>query len=233
MHNTIDKSKIYTMYEVDKDRFTHIGDEKALIAFLTGNVHNGSYDYYYRTKDYFSEFNASGKDTYTNVRIEKVVKEDEFGDEYIVENRIYYEVLKNYIFYDGYGRIVNIRPFKKKVEDESKRREHKRMEGKAKDNFVVGETYVPYRYHHWHRSFKVCYKFRRGAVPGTGHSGAWGGYYRSPKVRSIIRNATIPEYKQYVRKKSIPNGGHCYWDARNIEKSWKSQGKRRHQWERN
>lgn len=76
-------------------------------------------------------------------------------------------------------------------------------------------------------------RFRVDPVPGTGR-GPFRVYCRSPKTTNEIRQNADPEIDQFVRGSRKPKNLPSLYDDifRKSEKSWKSQGKRRHQWER-
>ena len=121
------------------------------------------------------------------------------------------EVFTRHIFvYDEYDRIINLREIRKGIKEYHE------------------PPQKPYR---WRRHRGCYFEFRREPVPGTGGHG-WGRYYRHPrmyfqsylKTRDILPDPRIEERLHLCM---------YWWDdyPRFNEKNWKSQGKKKHQWE--
>lgn len=231
MHNIENKSNKFYVYIFSKQKEVYIGDEECLITFL---VRHTSTSWGCVTNNCFNNLNVTGKDIVLHYEREKRVTLDEFDEEIVnyVTKKIV--IPKEYMFYDGYGRIVDVRVYRKKVfEAYNNIPDKPYYQIKRKDNREVGETYVCYK--SW-KGHTVYYKYRRGPVPGTGIiRGSYKKGFRKPKINSIRKQVSDPEVKDYIRKKSLPklNG---WWDDypwRDNEKSWKSQTKCRHQWQKN
>lgn len=125
------------------------------------------------------------------------------------------ECFTRHIFvYDEYDRIINLNEIRAgiKAYKAPERREY---------------------YRHWYRMRGCYFEFRREPVPHTGHS-RWGRYYRYK--RHTYRNSYLStcDILPDPRINSQLDLG-CKWDdefPRSNEKNWKSQGKKKHQWER-
>ena len=122
------------------------------------------------------------------------------------------QTLRRYVVFDDLFRIIDVRMYRKKI-------------------LSYGCHFRPRKYKpHSKAAYdeKTKPEFRRGPVRGTG--GRYGHYYRHPKTFAEIRNNSIPEYKQFVRKSRIELP--TVWDdlVRNQSRCWKDQGKKRKQW---
>lgn len=79
---------------------------------------------------------------------------------------------------------------------------------------------------------KQVYKgtFRREPVQGIHKPRMWKSFWRHPHYKRLISDFYIPEWEEYKKGNFISS-----WDYEEIprcrEKNWKSQGKRRHQWQ--
>lgn len=122
---------------------------------------------------------------------------------------------KRYILLDGYNRVIDARIYIDdiKLYAELERKGRKRV------------SYYNTRFEQNH-----CV-FRETPVPGTGVR-HWG-YYRRPRLLRSIRQASIKEYEQYIRKKATIDKADAWWDEfpKDMNKNWKHQGKRRRQWD--
>lgn len=119
-------------------------------------------------------------------------------------------------FFDGIGRCINPKLYEK----EAYRLYLSKYKGKVKYNSKK-----------WYKNKVYKGIFRRTPVERTGKN--WFHYsgYRNVRYKHKIADFLIPEYRNYKRGDYV--GGWDYAESRrHTEKSWKSQGKRRHQWEK-
>lgn len=231
MHNITDKSQTFYVFIASKNITKKIGDKEALIKFLTSG-YNNYYNYGYSiSNQYFLDINASGSDTYWSLEDVKKYKEDEFGDIVEYKEPHYFKTSKEYLFFDGYDRIVDVRKYEKEVLKYKKCFKIKSYyDTKAKDNFVTGETYV----RHIYRNNVQLYKFRRGSVPGISSRRRWNS--KNSQLNFLRKELANKEYAPYVRakRKNIIEEKYFYEDFRFYKNhNWKSESKCRHQWEKN
>lgn len=139
-----------------------------------------------------------------------------------------------YIIYDNYNRIINVHNF----EQEALKRFNFLRNNKKEDfpwNFGtrfldnIGKKKKKYNKYH---DYSDNYEYRKSPVPYT-HKYCGGPHQRGPRTAKIIRMYKNPEYKEFNRGSvtMIPT----WWDdkRRTVQRSWKSQSKFRHQWEKN
>lgn len=234
MKNIINKSEIYYVYIASKNKSCYIGNKENLIYYLS----KGYRQSYWDNRDeniYFRDINASGKDSYVSYLERKEYKYDEFDElvPYIIKEPI--NVLKEYTFYDGLNRIIDVRIFKKEVENYYKKSMETKKnwyEIKRKDNYETGEEYIVKSYY---GNCKQCYRFRRGPVPHI-HKPRSYKFYRRPQMGHLRRDKNNPEISKYIRPKrrNVETSGWYddYYRSDN-QKNWKKQCKCRHQWEKN
>ena len=123
--------------------------------------------------------------------------------------------LREFVFLDPDNRIFDPRAY---IED------------------IIEYTKIPYKskWHHWKwHSEKSLPEFRNGPVPSTGRNHYHrGSIYRHPKIMNEKRQAANVEYKDFIKpSRRVLNLPDVYDDnCRHIEKSWKSQSKKRKQW---
>ena len=119
--------------------------------------------------------------------------------------------LREYVVFDSIFRIVDVRMYANEILSYKGSMKRKPKKGSLAYNYEKSKP-----------------EFRKGPVPYTG-SGHWH-YYRRPRTTQEIRQNSIPEYGEFVRKKRkyIPTS----WDdiGRNISRSWKDQSKKKKQW---
>jgi hypothetical protein len=128
---------------------------------------------------------------------------------------------KNYIFYDGYNRVINVNNY----EAEAKEYIKKNMGGYIRELSFYD---VLFREGRWNRRYKRrnvnTYTFRYDPVPFT-HCHKGGRYMAAPRVKSWKKLYLDPEYRPYTRGSldDIPT----WWDdkVRRNERNWKSQRK--------
>lgn len=155
------------------------------------------------------DINYSGTDT-------RLLRDTEGKAEY---------VLRSVLFIDGGGRIVDVRRLDEKVLE----RFDREQKGKAPDSWW-------WRRKPWQRPARrkmplPAWKFRHDPVPFIGKPRGrygrtvrgWFGSYRKDR---------IPEYRQYVRKKAMVPDIYDTEPTEQAERCWKSQGRRRHQWQK-
>lgn len=119
----------------------------------------------------------------------------------------YYE--KRWQFFDGFNRIIDIRIYKNEAFILYKRRGRRRK-------------YCSIQNHKYKGSFRK--------EPVEGIHKYKGSYVKPRRIKAAVSVYFNPEYKGFNRgsKKDYPG---WYDDfSRHIEKSWKRQSKRRHQW---
>jgi len=97
------------------------------------------------------------------------------------------------------------------------------------------ETPPVKKYRRTYRLRHCYFEYRREPVPYTGHSGSHGSFYRwlPQRKRMVAQLRDYPEFLVSSRCKAESVLGR-WWDdgpIRGIQRSWKKQGKRSHQWE--
>lgn len=130
----------------------------------------------------------------------------------VYESRVYNVV-------DSYGRVVQYDVLKEAVEkynDEEPERQKR-------------------RYSNWSWWRKYHFEFRREPVPCTGHSGRNTHYYRHVPAR-LATFKKLEDYPEFcIGYRLVLDSIRCMWwddyPPRSVQRSWKKQGKRRHQWE--
>ena len=139
-----------------------------------------------------------------------------------------------YIIYDNYNRVINIHNF----EQEALKRFNFLRNNKKEDfpwnfgtRFLDNISKKKKKYNKYH-NYSDNYEYRKDPVPYT-HKYRGGPYQRGPRTAKIVRMYGNPEYKRFNRGSvtMVPT----WWDdrCRTVQRSWKSQFKFRHQWEKN
>lgn len=137
---------------------------------------------------------------------------------------VYYLVNKyyqrnEYELYDGVGRPLNAEEeFKFEVIDAFE----------EQNGFPPERILRQFFYENRRRLLKPSSKFRREPVPGVHRKKSYARYFRNIKYKHYAADKNNPEYKPFKRGNSFNS-----WDAekyKSIDKSWKRQSKRRHQW---
>lgn len=118
-------------------------------------------------------------------------------------------------FFDGMNRCINPKLYEKEA--------YKLYLSKYKGK----DKYNPKK---WRKNKVYKGIFRRTPVGGTGKGHGYYAYGKT-RYRHKIADFLIPEYKEYKRGDHM-SGWDYVEDIKYPEKNWKSQGKRRHQWER-
>ena len=209
MYNVYDKSNVYFLYRYSKNSHSLIGDRNALIKMLA-NAFRSTF-YFDDVKDYndcsrwsncfFDDVNM-GSDITCVTHFNYVRDENEILHE-VVTKDVYN---KEYLFYDGMNRIVDVREFKLE----------------AFHYFVNHRNDKrPYRYYRYNRYKQWKY----------GHCGTYY-HHQAPKNRKCVRKLDAmfdSEYKEY-HFKHLEDSNNPYpdwWDdaARRVEGNWKSQYK--------
>ena len=120
--------------------------------------------------------------------------------------------LRRYVVFDDMFRIIDVRMYEKEI----------LAYGIRKPTLRWSNPSLKYKYE------KTKPEFRNGPVPNTG--GGRYRFYRHPHTFSEIRQNSIPEHEEFVRKKRkyIPT----VWDdlPRGTSRCWKDQSKKKKQW---
>lgn len=140
-----------------------------------------------------------------------------------------------YIIYDNFNRIINVQDFEKEAS-----KLFNIYKGQNEGNYLNGRWGYYFlntvnkkrkKYNKYH-NYSDNYEYRKDPVPYT-HKYRGGPYQRGPRTAKIVRMYKNPEYKEFNRGSvtMIPT----WWDdkRRTVQRSWKSQSKFRHQWEKN
>lgn len=181
MYNTYDLSEVIYLCNKYTGEVRLIGNHKEFIHFLARTFINFYGDYIYSDNQYIDNSSTTFE-----------------WDE------------RKWIFYDGYGRIINPRDYKEKALL------------LCKDKFLGKK-----RNFNWHNSKVYKGIFRKTPVPTTGK--VKGGPSAKPRrVAGLFRMYNNPEYKSFNRgsKKVLPDG----WDYpyRQTQRCWKKH--RKHQY---
>jgi hypothetical protein len=181
MYNVYNPSNIFYLYDLYNNSYSFIGDRNEFILFLSRKV--CTYGYWDSSRwnlEILGQQNLTGNDCY------------------VVSECLSY--LRQYTFYDGYGRIINISDYKDEV-------------------------------YEFHRNY--IYKFKRKNWLHCPSHKRHCSYSSRNNASSLHRNLiqdTIPEYRDYIRKRDIRNP--LYDDKiRRISCCWKDQYKHRKQYE--
>lgn len=233
MKEIINKSDAFYVYIASKKTTYYIGNKKELITYLA----KGYRKYFYCngiTNTYFENINASGVDSYDEFTEKIEYKYDEFDELITIKTKVKIKIPKEYTFFDGLDRIIDVRIYQKEAEKEyyelnKEKKDYYSLKEKRKDNHKPGDIFVVSRY----RGPQVSYKFRRESVPYI-HKLKYSKYHRIPKLGALRKEQHNPEVSEYLRKKrkNIETSGWDYYRSKN-QKSWKKQSKCRHQWEKN
>lgn len=128
---------------------------------------------------------------------------------------------RDYIFFDGLGRYIDFRIYKKEIQK-------LRNAGDVEYNVIK----VPKKKRNkWFFYNQNKPEFRNGPVPGTGH-GYNRRWLRHVKTTNERRQNSDPEVYDYVRPARRPNALPNLYDdiPRQYSKSWKDCTKKRKQW---
>lgn len=143
---------------------------------------------------------------------------------------------KTYILFDNFGRIINIHDFKS---DALKLYEKWKADGTIEKYIwanIKWRSKYRYKIHNLKKytflnKMASNFEYRKDPVPHTRKSRG-GSWWRSPHTIQIKRMYANPEYKDFNRGscRKIPS----WWDEKDrcVQKSWKTQSKARHQWEK-
>lgn len=137
-----------------------------------------------------------------------------------------------YIIYDNFNRIINIHNLKKDaLKYFNSMVRNKDFPWNIGDRFLNNASKKRKKYNKYH-NYSDNYEYRKDPVPYT-HKWRGGPYQRGPRTAKIVRMYKNPEYKEFNRGSvtMVPT----WWDdkRRTVQRSWKSQSKFRHQWEKN
>lgn len=202
MYNVYDKSDVFYFYDYSKNSTALIGNKNDLIKFLARG-YESSYGYVqHLSNKYFDNINM-GNDIYHYVKESKIKNEDDDTYQYIYTD---YTVVKQFMFFDGFDRIIDVRMFKDEV----------------------------FKYYNLHKNDKIRYsfKFHRKMYP-TSHAGF---RYKHTFLHNRIKVRKMDsmfkyddEYKDYHFKR-IEDTNNPYPDwfddkIRRVEGNWKSQYK--------
>ena len=119
-----------------------------------------------------------------------------------------------------------MRIYKKEIDKRAEEILDKEKKKEEKD-FERGDILINWRGGH-------PFRYRIDPVPGTGNFGR-GSCYRAPKTAQEIRNNVDDKYKGYTRgkRRNLPTVYDDIYRTNGFSKSWKNQGKHRHQWQKN
>lgn len=117
---------------------------------------------------------------------------------------------KYYLFFDRLGRVINPKLYEE----------------------VAFDIYCK-EYKNFHRTHKMTYgKSYRNGLPAkvTRKYGYRKFKYAKHKQRQL--EYSIKEYRMFSKEKKqdLPKGWMCRYECRDMQKSWKKQSKRKHQW---
>lgn len=137
-----------------------------------------------------------------------------------------------YIIYDNYNRIINVHNFEQEaLKHFNSIIKNKDFPWNIGNRFLDNVNKKRKKYSKYHDYFDN-YEYRKDPVPYT-HKWRGGPSQRAPRTAKIIRMYGNPEYKDFNRGSAsmVPT----WWDdrRRTVQRSWKSQSKFRHQWEKN
>lgn len=216
------------MYKIENKEFYHVFDKSAnkyvrtfmsyeqLIEYI---VRYQNYPplrtYYHAEVQYENRFyrDCATCENDQKVVTERIKTEDYYGLHFEYVNRIY-------IIYDSYGRIINPVDLYSDVLN--------LLKHPNKSNNLS----------YWDKELKrLNIRYRIDPVPTTGKKRYRSRYYRKFAIHNEIKSNSDVEIKEFVRPRRNPNGlisiyGIFDYPVRKNEKNWKSQGKKKHQWER-
>lgn len=137
-----------------------------------------------------------------------------------------------YIIYDNYNRIINVHNFEQEaLKHFNSIIKNKDFPWNIGNRFLDNVNKKRKKYSKYH-DYSDNYEYRKDPVPYT-HKWRGGPSQRAPRTAKIIRMYGNPEYKDFNRgfASMVPT----WWDdrRRTVQRSWKSQSKFRHQWEKN
>lgn len=208
--------KIY-VYDVNNGYYTHAFPSlDDLLKFLASNSQKNWCGNTY-SNTYLDNINMGNDKYYFPIRHKGYT--DSNGEyqadiEYVVYN-------KQYMFVDGYYRIIDPRIYKSKIDFY--------RENDITDYVNLWKKKKKYR---WYRD--IPYEFRSDPVPIVGSKGYRCRAYRHPHTMNERRLNSIPEYKDYVRPSRSGFNLPTVWDdltrSRLGSKSWKDCTKKRKQW---
>lgn len=189
MYNVYNKSNVYFVFQISKNKSYLIGDKEDLIKFLSKGVNTYGYSDSSRwSNDYVNNQNM-GND---------VITYRTFFNGYYFSHFI----KRDFIFYDGLDRIIDVRDF-------------------------VDEVYIYYKQH---ENDKIHYNFHRYYYMGQrSHAKNLGkGTFPNGAHQAKIIDS-MKEYSEYNLKKieDTNNPYPDFWDdvTRRVEGNWKTQYK--------
>lgn len=241
MYNIVEDIKYFVLdryYDTRNNRdkiFTFDSKEK-LIDWLA-SVLSFKRDVYIFYGGPYYEFDFTGKDSEVVTKTESTytwdIEESRWRTSY---NYYKSRQLKRYLVVREDDVIVDVRLFEKEVLElkEERARKHAskiwyytRYETEGAEQ---GEVFsiAP----NW-RDIKQTYKYRQGPVPNIRKRRNYGG--NTKKFYRLFKQSTDPEYGKYMRNKAKLTAIEWDWEDyyRHIDKSWKTNTKNRHQWEKN
>lgn len=208
MYNVYNKNDVYYLYTCSTNSSRLIGNKKDLIKFLSNaiddnmgyykypsNWSNKYYDNQNLSKDY-THYVITGYKNLDNGHFIEYIKEDYFSE-------------KEYIFYDGEYRYIDVRIF----EDEVNKFHLEEMKKK------------PRKYYYSWRNKRYQYQGRKYHSGNRSKHSPFKGRHQAYVIDSMFDS----EYKEYHFKK-IEDSNNPYpyfWDdkSRRVEANWKSQYK--------
>ena len=218
MHNNNIKTDIY-LYDICKDicirKFKDLNEVIDYLAkFKSGRLHWWDR----KVKDnisYLDEINLNGNDLNNSC--------------VLIEGNIEWcKTMRPYMFVDNNNRIIDMRIYREEINkraDDILKEYHSKEE--KEQNLKRGEFLIRWR-------GGQPFRFRIDPVPGTGNFGH-GSCYRHPKTTQEIRNNASDQYENYTRgkRRNLPTTYDDIYRSNGSSKSWKNQGKHRHQWQKN
>lgn len=198
MYNVYNKSDVFYLYTFSKNQTHLIGNKEDLIKFISRAFSTSYWDRTLANK-YFDNINM-GNDIYYVKKETKVLNEDEtyqYIYEYIVNS-------KEYMFFDGYNRIVDVRNFKEEC----------------------------IKYFNLHKNDRYYHKYCRKMYPKSHAQTRYKHTFAHNKMKIRKMDSMFKcdeEYRDYHFKKlEDPNNPYPdWWDdtSRRVEGNWKSQYK--------
>ena len=235
----VDYKETYYLVDRDKGRTVELGNFDKMIRYISHivNFRKGCF----REKFPYEKFDFSGNDkgyvsvvecdwkkcpvhSYRNGSVEI----DRWELRYVQVDRLKM-MARPYMVIDSNGRIVDIRRFETQIKAaQESRSDWRYYNKKLGEDFEVGEKFIPYA---WLDNPKPVSRYRCGPVFGIHKRNRWFRYCRNSKLFHNFRLSQNPEAK--VRNKAKIE----HWDMwddcyRHIDRSWKTNSKCRHQWEK-
>ena len=206
--------KIYKIYDVKNGCFINTFNSLKELLYFLSRYQNDNWCHYMPGKEkeigycnkYLDDINITFNDTKLSFN-KYGSSQDSNGD------NIY--ILRQYAFLDPNNRIIDVREY-------------------MNDIIKLSSTKINHKYysHKWKRYYKSV-RYRYDSIPGI-HKNHYhrNCFYRHPNVMNEKRQASIVEYKDYIKPASRVSNLPDAWDdkIRHFDKSWKSQSKKRKQW---